>query len=293
MNTTESKPTCKRLAIYAHYDGHGEVKRYVLHLLRCLQGVCDSIDFVSTADLSAPEQAKLNPLCRRVLLKDNKGFDFGMWQNALQNVDLDAWDEIVLLNSSMFGPVFPLQEMFRQMQSRPVDFWGVTENHEMSWHLQSYFLVFRKRLLQSSAFTSFWQSVLPYSDKSQVIRSYEVGMSGFFRQEGFTGEAYVPIQSLIPPAPFHLTFSHPRSSPTAYHPKKLLDHGMPFVKAETLRDNPGRVDLKALRRAMIKSGYDLSLVEFDRRSTQKDWQEKLKMMVSEPPWRALLSNELR
>ena len=39
----------KRIAIYAHYDARGEVKRYVLHTLRHLREECDEVHFVSTA----------------------------------------------------------------------------------------------------------------------------------------------------------------------------------------------------------------------------------------------------
>ena len=57
----------------------------------------------------------------------------------------------------------------------------MTDSFEIRWHVQSYFLVIKRRALQSLAFSQFFNAVLPYRDKDQVIRSYELGLTRFLR----------------------------------------------------------------------------------------------------------------
>ncbi|MCC6528304.1 MAG: hypothetical protein IT373_37010 [Polyangiaceae bacterium] len=250
----------RRLAIYAHFDPDNEVKRYVLHTLGELGRDCERLDFVSTSPLPAAEQGKLRGSCASVTLKDNVGYDFGMWQRALAETDLEAWDEIVLANSSVFGPVFPMSSAYERAGS--ADFWGMTDNHDIAWHLQSYFLVFRRPVLRSAAFRQFWQSVLPYRDKFQAIRAYEVGLTRFLREAGFRARALYPVRSLFPPWPLRGLYRKPDDNATCYHPLRLLRAGMPLVKVQLLRDNPVDVRLGPVVRYLERTGYDLSLIDF-------------------------------
>lgn len=255
----------RRLAIYAHYDSQREVKRFTLHFLQCLAELCERVDFVSTSPLPERELDKVRPLCARAFTKENTGFDFGMWQRALGDVDLAAWDELVITNSSVFGPLFPLEEMFERMAATRCDFWSATDNHDIDWHLQSYFVVFRRRALSSPAFAAFWASVLPYTNKYQVIRSYEVGLTQHLIQYGLEGQAYVPAASLFPPWPLSLRYPKRRLDATVFYPTLLMQRRMPFLKASLLRENPGKLNLKPIYRAVEACGYDRSLIEFDDR----------------------------
>src|SRR3954447_20053622 len=97
----------KRAALYAHFDEAAEIKPYVVLVLRALREVCSSVGFVSTACLPPAELAKLEGLVTSVHLKENVGLDFGMWQMALSGLALEELDELLLVNSSIIGPIFP------------------------------------------------------------------------------------------------------------------------------------------------------------------------------------------
>ncbi|MET0592097.1 MAG: rhamnan synthesis F family protein [Polyangiaceae bacterium] len=249
----------RRIALFAHYDAQAQVKPYILYYLQRLREVCDDVIFISNSPLSEHEIAKTRPICSRVHLRDNVGYDFGMWRDGLKLVDCAEWDEVVLTNSSVFGPIHPLDDVFRRMSEVRCDFWGMTDSTEISWHLQSYFLVFRRKVLDSAAFADFWRGVLPYRDKSQVVRSYEIGLSCFLREQGFVPAAVVPVASV--PVPW---FRRRKPNPTLAYAETLLRSGMPFVKVELLRDNPFGRPLAAVYLALEAAGYDGSLVVFDR-----------------------------
>lgn len=254
----------RRLALFAHYDAQAQVKPYIVYYLERLREVCDDVSFVSNSPLAEHEVAKARPICSRVHLRDNVGYDFAMWSEALRAIDLESWDEVVLTNSSVFGPIYPLGPIFRKMSDVSCDFWGMTDSEEIAWHLQSYFLVFRRPVLASAAFRDFWQSVLPYRDKHQVVRSYEVGLSTFLREQGFRPAAFVPATELVTP-----WFRRRWPNPPIGHAEALIQRGMPFVKVELLRDNPFRLSLAAVYSALEAAGYDGSLVAFDRQKVAK------------------------
>lgn len=264
----------RRLVLFAHYDAQGEIKRYIAHLVRALRAESDRVDLYSTAALAPAAIESLREVCADVVLCENVGFDFSMWRRAIARTDLDAWDEIVLANSSVFGPIYPLGPLFAQMAEQPCDAWGMTENDDFAWHLQSFFLVFRRPVLESAIFRQFWESVLPYKDKDQVIRSYEIGLSRLLLDHGFRLRTFAPTEELEIPGASPIfnglgdsLFARARSrrlNPTCGYPLPLLRAGMPFVKVEVLRDNPIGVDLEPLRAAMEGAGYDLSMLEFDR-----------------------------
>jgi lipopolysaccharide biosynthesis protein len=255
----------RRLAIFAHYDERADVKRYVLHHLSELGKVCDSVWFVSMAGLSGGALEKVRPFCARAWVCDNRGFDFTMWRDAIARIDPLEWDEIVLTNSSVFGPVWPLEEHFARMSRNDCDFWGMTENIELGWHLQSYFLVFRRKLIDAPAFRAFWQGVLPFRDKDQVIRSYEVGLSQYFVDEGFRAAAFAPLASLPKRPLLHRLFRSRFYQPMIVQPLDVLARRVPYVKLQLLRDNPMNRPLGPVRRAMARASYDLSLIEIDPR----------------------------
>ena len=252
-----------RLGVYAHYDPRGEVKDYVVYCLEALRPLCDRLIFVSTAPLDEEARRRARLRSDVLLERSNVGLDFGMWQAALSREVLADHDELLLVNSSVFGPLWDLAPIVARMNARACDFWGMTENFEPDWHLQSYFLMFKQPVLRSSIFADFWASVLPYRDKFQVIRSYEVGLSLLLSDAGFLGEAAVPNRALFPPEPWDLFYRYKRRNATCYYPERLLDRGMPFVKAHLLRDNPINIRLGPVWQHIQSSAYDERLIEFD------------------------------
>jgi rhamnosyltransferase len=267
-----------RTVLFAHFDGQDEVKPYVVHYLGELAKVCSRLVFISTSKLAGPELSKVRRTCEKVLLRDNVGYDFGMWQRALEDRSLlGACDELVLTNSSLFGPIHPLGPIFDRMSAERCHFWGMTDNFEYRWHLQSYFLVFKKSVLASESFARFWASVLPYRNKGQIILSYEVGLTSFLVDQGFVGKAMVPTASWAGRIERMRMDLARRHNPTLFYPERLIARGMPFVKVTLLRENPGGVRLDAVVRAMAHAGYDLGLVKFDRPAPAADRRLRAKV----------------
>ncbi len=250
-----------RVALFAHYDSQAEVKPYVVTFLRGLREVCNEIVFVSTAALPDREleEYDLFAAARSFATTSATILPCGGLP-ALSELDLSVVDELVL--AQCFGPIYPLAPIFEQMAERDCDFWGMTDSFEIRWHVQSYFLVIKRRALQSSAFSQFFDAVLPYRDKDQVIRSYELG--GLLREHGLKPGAFVPMASWLRSPLRRAHVCAKRRNATLYYPLQLISAGMPLVKVQLLRDNPARVSVVLVLQAMAAAGYDMSLVQFDR-----------------------------
>lgn len=236
----------RRLVLFAHWDAEARVRPFVLFHLRALRELGATIHFLSNSPLAGAEQEALRPLCAEVRQRENVGYDFAMWQEALRSVDLAAWDEVILTNSSVIGPLRPLAPIFERMTAAGWDFWGMTETWQVHYHIQSWFLVLRAPALASPALRRFFESVLPYRNKKSVIYAYELGLTAALLDAGLRGAAAFPPQAQ-PRAWLRDLFvrgTRPwgyrtKKNPTIYYADRLWAAGMPYLKLELLRSRAG------------------------------------------------------
>lgn len=255
-----AEASVNRLILFAHFDPEAQVRPYILSHLKALKEMGGSIYFVSNSPLSAEESCKLSPWVERTLLRENTGLDFGMWQAALERLDITPFDEMVLTNSSVLGPLYPLSPIFDRMNSAPCDFWGMTESWEVTPHLQTYFLVFKAKILSSNAFLRFFHSVLPYRSKLHIVRAYELGLTTFLQEQGFRWASAFPnvhrqspmVQNLIlRKSP--LNHSQPKKNPTLIFPDLLIQEGMPYLKTMLFTKNPYGIRIESLKNLILKT----------------------------------------
>jgi len=238
-STNHGRP--QRLAILAQWSESGGIPPHVRIHLQRLRPNCARVVLVSNSALDQISRALGESLCDRVLERSNAGFDFSAWRDALRTEDTAEWDEIVLTNSSVVGPVFPLEGIFEEMVKRPVDFWGMTGSNWGRPHIQSYFLVFRKRLIASSAWTDYWDDVHDVPKKKDVTRRYELPLRDRLERQNFVGGTFVPLEPSLrrglvfrrPNArlPLVIPISAKKADPTIFAPYELLLRGMPYLKA--------------------------------------------------------------
>jgi lipopolysaccharide biosynthesis protein len=250
-----------KLALYAHYSKDKDVARHVLFFLRKLRELDFQTYFISNSPVSLSGREQLHECCARVIQRENAGFDFAMWQKGLAECDLSQVEELLLTNSSIVGPLQPLAALWQDPALKEYDFWGLTDNDEIWPHLQSFFLVFHSRVIRSNFFLQFWKSILPYQDKYQVIRSYEVGLTNWLEQNGFKWKALFPQRAVLD---HYIAARKGRNlfkkvldrlknqgrpaqwqggNTTLFYPDVLIASGMPFLKASLLTNaDNGRIN---------------------------------------------------
>lgn len=233
------------LCVFAHFDRDGIVDDYVVHYLRALDELDCEIVFVSTAeDMADAEIEKISPFCRWYIVKQNIGYDFASWRTGLETVtDFSGYDRIILANDSVYGPLQDLNGIFDEMGRRHLDFWGITDSLRYGRHLQSYFMVFEKPVIESATFRSFWRNLPDYRNKHVIITQGEVGLSHRLTAAGFHFAAYNPVEQVFSSlfrekAGWVTKIRGRRFNSTHIGWSVLLRAGCPFIKVQLLRDNP-------------------------------------------------------
>lgn len=189
-----------RTAVYASFSPDGRVPERDLLYLRGLRDVCDSIVYAANSPLLPGEEGKLRGLASAAVCRWHGGYDFGSYRIGLRLARERGWlapercRELVLANGSCYAPVRPFSEMFRAMdRRRRADFWGLTFNTQRSGepHLQSFFLVFRRPVLDSGALEEFFAERPERATRNEAIDRFEIQLTAHLRRRGFVPDAFV------------------------------------------------------------------------------------------------------
>nr|WP_283251750.1 rhamnan synthesis F family protein [Aeromicrobium duanguangcaii] len=207
------------------------------------------------------ELAKLREVARDAWSVRHGAYDFGSYSMLAR--DLVGWDtladydEVLFVNDSSYL-VRPLDEVFAQMEAERCDWWGMQATKGLSatkhrpsnqftepipldtlrdemlaqfegdaiydFHVASYFLAFRRPVLDDPVFRRLVDGVVAQRGKRQIIQKYEIGLTRILIGRGHRFTTFVP--ALYP--------FHPVYSPWAFH---LIEQGFPFLKRFLLYQN--------------------------------------------------------
>ena len=254
----------------AHYDPHALVAPHVLRQLDAWGEVADRVLLVSAAGLSDPDVIASVTSRAELVQRDNEGYDFYSYKLGLESVDdVGSYDLVVICNDSYVGPLVPWATVFDAMRDRQVDAWGLTETMRRRRHVQSYFYAFRPWVVASQGFRRFWGDMQVVSDRTKVIRVYELGLSQAILESGFEIGSYYTespqdrrvararqVWWAVHRAPLRpkgkRLSSLPRFAREPWNPmsaladRALAGARLPVVKIDTLRYDPYRLGSGAL-----------------------------------------------
>ena len=206
------KRTCARLAIYFIYDREGIVDDYILYMLEDLKKNIDDLFVVINGKLRSQEKDKLYKYTDRIMERENVGMDVWAYKESVEKIGwekLESYDEIIMMNYTIMGPIYPLQEMFDSMAVRDLDFWGVTKFHKADFdpfgtmpegyipeHIQSHFIVMRKSLVKSESFHKYWEEMPMIRTYQESVGRHEATFTKHFADMGFLWDVYVNTDDL-------------------------------------------------------------------------------------------------
>lgn len=212
----------RRIAIYCFYEKTGRLNQFNLYYLKALQQQATRVIFVANGHLQESAQEKLLAQGIDVIVRPNEGFDFAAWKEAINGIgdeELLNTDELILCNNSCYGPVVPFDTIWKHMDAKPCDFWGLYEHPEVSWilrHLQSYFLVLKNPLFTSQHFKKYLDN-LSVAKTWQEAVLHEINFTQAMEKGGFKSASFLSGVSYI-------------ANPTCHLPELLLGKGFPLIK---------------------------------------------------------------
>ncbi len=241
--------TPSRIAIFVHYDKDNIIDKYVTRYVRRLSEVAERIYFISNCpNLPNKELEKIQSYVTNSTVRTNTGGDFAAWKTILLQLGIDSisdnYEEIILANDSCYVVSSSLLPMFENMSTKNCDMWGITENtcptygsgaskRDIAPHIQSYFLVFRKKILKSPIFNNFWEQVDISFTRDQTIIYYETKLTALLRQHDFICSSYMSTQ----PQDFNIMqnrYGHPCYDFSLFYWQELLERSNPLLKVKAI-----------------------------------------------------------
>jgi rhamnosyltransferase len=193
--------TAKRLGIYCFYDKNGRAAEFIDDFLADLTKNLDTLVVVVNGKLEHQARKMFAQYTSQIVIRENSGLDAAAYRQIMLQIGWDKlaeYDEVICLNDTIMGPVYSFAEMFREMDTRDVDFWGITMHHDgkagdesIPPHVQMFWHAYRREFIQSKAFQEYWEQYPCYTDYESVTHKHEIPFTGHFEKLGFKWSVYV------------------------------------------------------------------------------------------------------
>lgn len=267
----------KRLLIYSLYDKDGIVDRYVEYILNKIKPFVKEIIIVVNGQLSISGRKKLEQITSQnnIIVRANKGFDIWGYKTGMDSYGWDKlsnFDEIILMNDTVFGPVDSFDEMFEVMDKKNVDFWGITAGNRENYdpfgiieygyipkHIQSYFTAIKKHMFNSIEFQKYWDNLPELNTYHEAVAKHECIFTKKFNDYGFSWSVYVDSVEI----------EHYITNPVSFASLKLVkEYKCPIFKRKIFKEDykvfltcsNGEGPIELIDYLKINTNYDIDMV---------------------------------
>ena len=200
----QSQPM-RRLCIFSFHDAHGIVDDYVTYFLKEMGQHVERILFYSNGPLDEKSTSALQGIAHEVIIRPHEGLDVMAYKEGLERIafnDGHAYDEVLMVNHTCYGPIYPFAELFDAMEKRDCDFWGVTAHMEMApdpstgsgrlpYYIHTNFMAVRSKMLGSPTFRKYWNALSAEPANEEASKGHEAIFTEYFTKLGFKSDTYL------------------------------------------------------------------------------------------------------
>lgn len=228
-----------RLCIYVTYNRENKIEAYMGYILKALREHIADIYAVCNYPQILDGAEYIEPYIDGIFYRENIGYDSGAYKDMLCSIlgwdKVYQYDELILLNDSFFGPFYDMKRFFDLMEDVTCDFWGMTRHfsgildsrYPFKPHVQSYFLVFRSKVLFSEQFRNFWDNFAYPKTYVEAILEFEIKISEYLDNEGFASKALTDV--------WGIEFGE-NVDPCLFNSLELIrDRGLPILKKKCVK----------------------------------------------------------
>ena len=221
----------KMVTVLASFSASGKIEDFQIYLLKGLQKISDYIVIVSDNPVYEEELTKIDEICNHCIFLRHGEYDFGSYKYGynylIENKILENDDNLLFINDSNYGPVYPFENVIDDFKSKQCDFYGLTygNNYNLEF-LQSFFYIFKPNVYNSTIFKDFISSVKKQLAQAWVALEYEYTFTNILEQGHFSYTSYIPK-----------TFMSDinKAIPTKYSYTLMNDYKYPLVKRKALQ----------------------------------------------------------
>ena len=194
-----------KIAIFLIFPKHGVLENH-LHSLRYLVANGYSPFLVSNLPLNPDDIARLKPLTWRIMQRQNFGYDFGGYRDAVLDLapHLRQINRLVFLNDSCWFPLAGKANWLKTAEDSGMDAYWADEHRGLplsattDWtnfanarrpYFARYAISMGEKVVQSPHFFRFWRRLWISNGKGRTTRRGEHGLSAWLKKSGFSCDA--------------------------------------------------------------------------------------------------------
>lgn len=265
-----------RLFLFAGFDKDSIIDDALIYYVSALSKFGDVIVCMDN-DCKKSELDKLKPYTIHVISGRHGEYDFGsykrMYQYAYDKEILNKYEKLYLVNDSVFGPLFDIQETIKNIESLPTDAASlVISKHKTHVFMESWFIRLNKKIFTSHWFYEFMSSVKAEEYKYIITVKYEHGLTNLIKNNHCSWDGLYKFYGRF----------------TYNNPKGLFKNGCPFIKKASFTRHNGAMG-KQIR--YILNHADKSANTAIMTTANRVYGEKyIKWLLTSNPLKILLRN---
>jgi Rhamnan synthesis protein F len=196
-----------KVAIFLIYQPRGVLESTILtcaHLVRYGYSVL----LVSNTQLTEADVKKLAPQCWKIAERPNFGYDFGGYRDGLRLLEETKVlpETLVILNDSIWWPIFPDDTVLQRMETANADVVGTIMHYKPGRRkvgkprpafLESYFFWFNRKALSTRAFADFWGNYRISSIKYNAVHRGERRLTPAMADAGLVVKGLFSREDLV------------------------------------------------------------------------------------------------
>lgn len=152
-----------KLGIYRITDTTGIIDEYVYYMLEHMRQAYDTIIVCTTEATDREAVGRLSEYVEHVVKYGSEDLKASSFLGVIGIETLRKFDSVTIWDDTLFGPVFPVTEMFETMECLNLDFWGLFRNYTrylpngrvITEQLFPHFVVLNKPVIRSEALRKF------------------------------------------------------------------------------------------------------------------------------------------
>lgn len=260
----------KRLTVYAYNEDSGIVGEATIHLLEELRAISDRLIIACNALLTVQGRKNLKNITEDVYCLNSKNMLQVVYADALINYCgievVKQYDEVTLINDSVWGPIDNLENIYQEMETCNCDFWRMV-------NVIAYdeFVVLRKSFLEDKKYfrrlnqlldscQEFFQDI---RDRRKVAKIEKI--DDIYKNK--TGYSYITVDrdaQEFSDIDFQMYLVKEKKYP--FWIKKIMD-----MNYFDLLNESKKYDVQEIIKEIQKSHkYDFSLIEKERELEKKN-----------------------
>ena len=289
------KQKVKRYGIYVFYDRNGIADEYNDVFLSGLKDVVTDLLVICNGSVNEEGMRRFRAIADEVIQRKNVGYDVTAYKEGILRPGfqkLQEYDEVVVCNDTMYGPIYPFTEMFSKMAQKDIDFWGITNFHEVPFdpfgtveygylpkHIQSFFMVYRQSLVKSPDFQKYWGNFPQINGYEEAIGKHEASFTKRFADLGYRWAVYADSEDLEgytydPLRDFPRYLIEEKRCPVLKKRSFYHDYG------EAMERSGGEATRDALEYVAEETAYDCGLIWKNILRTQNMKKKKKRLQLN-------------